>query len=114
MAAMVATSALAGLIEPHLPNAGKPITEVAVAQAIAMSILLFGWCRAHAKTRAIEMPGGAPILVAAFALVGVPYYALRGFGSKKGFALVAYALATAVCIYIVYAFCFIVSASFAA
>ncbi len=111
---MAATSALAGLIEPHLPNAGQPINEISVAQAIGMSILLFGWCRAHARTNAIPTPPAAPILVALFAIVGVPYYAFRGFGGKKGMALVAYALATAVGLYIVYVSCFILSAQLGA
>ena len=107
--AMIALWAVAGLIEPHLPNGGTPFNEVSVVQSFAMAVLLFGWCKAHARTRAIRVPAYAPLLVAIFAPIGLPYYAFRGYGLRKGSLLLAFSLFTFIGLLAAYVFCFYLS-----
>ena len=75
---------IAGLVEPHLPNAGQPFNAVGAVQMVLSAILLFAWCKAHAQANYIKPPTGAPLLVGVLALVGLPYYALRAYGMRRG------------------------------
>ena len=89
---MVAVWGATGLIEPHTPNAGQPFNEIGFIQIIVWAILLFGWVKAHARSKQIEPPAGAPLFVALLPPLGVPYYAYRGFGLRQGSVLMVFAL----------------------
>jgi len=104
--------AITGTIEPHLPNAGEPLNAMGVVQGIATTVLLFAWCRAHARAHAIRPATGAALLVGIFAPIGVPYYAFRGFGLRGGARLIAFAIVGFVALMAVYFLCFTVSARF--
>ena len=80
--------AAAGLIEPLLPRVGESLNEVGVVQGILTSVLLFGWCSAHARANAIRPALGARLLVGLLAPVGLPYYAFSGFGFRGGMRLI--------------------------
>ena len=113
VAIMAAVWGGGGLVEPHLPNAGQPLNEVAIVQNLILAILLFGWCKAHAQAQSIKPPTAAPLLVALIAPVGVPYYALRGFGFRRGALLIGWALLTFAGFLALYIVCFAVSARIA-
>jgi hypothetical protein len=76
-----------GVIEPHLPEQ-EPMNGSFVVQTIVMTMLLFHWCKAHASYNAIKPPFGAPVLVALITPIGLPYYAIRGYGFLKGMRLI--------------------------
>ncbi len=89
---MVAVWGATGLIEPHTPNAGQPFNEVGFVKIIVWAVLLFGWVKAHARSKQIEPPAGTPMFAALFPPLGVPYYAYSGFGFRRGSILVGLAL----------------------
>jgi len=101
---------IAGLIEPQFPDPGEPFNPVGMVQGLAVALLLFSWCKAHAEEHAIKAPPGAPLLVAVFAPIGLPYYAFRGYGLRGGMRLVGLALAAFVVFGVIYLVCFEVSA----
>jgi hypothetical protein len=100
---------VSGLVEPHLPDAGRPLNAVGVVQAVLTSILLFAWCKAHARAHAIQPAAGAALLVGVIAPIGVPYYAFRGFGFRGGARLIGLSIVTLVALYAIYFLCFEVS-----
>lgn len=106
--------AISGLVEPHLPEFREPFSAVGMIQGILTALLLFGWCKAHARAHSIEPPTGAALLVGLIAPIGVPYYALRGFGLRAGARLIGLALASLIGLEAVYVACFEVSAQFVA
>ena len=98
---IAATFVVTGIVEPHLPNPGQFPNEIGVAQIFVLAGLLFAWCKADAASRGVRPPAGAPLLVALFALIGVPYYffrtrpwrtALLDTGRALGFLAITYAL----------------------
>ena len=91
-----------GIVEPHLPNAGQPFNAGALIHGLVLSVLLFTWCKAHAKVHMIKPPAGAPLLVGIVSPIGIPYYALRGFGFRKGSLLLLKCLGTTVCCVVLY------------
>jgi hypothetical protein len=75
---MAAGYALAGFAAAALPpRPGQLFGSADVANMLVQAFLMFGWCRADAGARGIAPPAGAPLLVAAFALIGIPYYFYR-------------------------------------
>ena len=114
LVALAVVWALAGLIEPHLPNAGQPFNEVATGQSLLTAILLFGWCKAHARTHAIQPPAGAAVLTAFLAPIGFPYYVFKGFGFRTGLLLVALSVVVVVGLSAVYLVCFQLSMRYGA
>ena len=88
--AMAVSWAIAGAVEPHTSNPGQPLSASAVTHAAAMAVLLFAWCRAHASAHNISAPFAAPLAVALVAPIGLPYYAFRGFGFRKGLVLLGW------------------------
>ena len=108
--AMAAVCACAGFVEPHIPLAGHPQNAVAVVQMFVMAVLLFAWCKAHARAHSIQVPAGAPALVALLAVVGVPYYAFRGYPLGRALLLLVSAIATFVGLMLLQGICFVVSA----
>ncbi len=77
LVAMAATSVVAGLIKPHMSHPERVVDELWVVETFVMAILLFVWCKAHAESRSIQPPAGAPLLVGLVAVIGVPYYFFR-------------------------------------
>ena len=104
--------AITGIIEPHLPNAGEALNAMGVVQGISTTVLLFAWCKAHARAHAIRPATGAALLVGIFAPIGVPYYAFRGFGLRGGARLIALAIAGFAALMAVYFVCFAIGAQF--
>jgi len=74
---LLALFAVMGVLHARVPEARQPFGEFAVGESILVAALLFAWCKADAAERGISPPKGAPVLVALFAPVGVPYYILR-------------------------------------
>jgi apolipoprotein N-acyltransferase len=74
---MGGTSAVVGVLQPHVSQGGAPLSPLVTGYTLVMAILLFSWCRADASARGIAVPSAAPILVALLAIVGVPYYYFR-------------------------------------
>jgi hypothetical protein len=111
---MVSVWVAAGIIEPHQPDAGQPYNDTAVAHALVMAALLFGWCKSHAAQNSIKPPRGAPLLVALISPIGLPYYAFRGYGWRKGLRIVGLGLLTFLALVILYVVCFEISARFGA
>jgi hypothetical protein len=107
---MAAVWAIAGVVEPHLPNAGAPLNETGVVQSLAMTLLLFAWCKAHARTHATRPPVGSPLLVALLSPIGLPYYFFRGYGFRKGLALLGLAVLCFLAFATAYFLCFQASA----
>jgi hypothetical protein len=67
-----------GVLDALVPEArAQPFGEFDVGKGILVAALLFAWCKADAAERGISPPKGAPVLVALFPPVGVPYYFLR-------------------------------------
>ena len=107
---MAASWAVAGLVEPHIPDAGQPLNAVGAAQSIAMAVLVFCWVKTHARAQAITPPAGATILAALLPPIGIPYYAFRGFGFGKGAKLTGLALLTFIGLVLIYAVLYELSA----
>ncbi len=99
---MVAVWGATGLIEPHAPNAGQPFNEIGFIQIIAWAVLLFGWVKAHARSKQIEPPAGAALFAALLPPLGVPYYAYRGFGLRRGSIIVGLALVSLIAMFAAY------------
>jgi hypothetical protein len=83
LVAILASCVVAGLAEPHLPNPGQPFNEVGVAHSLVLAVLLFAWCREDAASRGVNVPNGAPLLVAIISPVGIPYYFFRALPWRK-------------------------------
>ena len=90
--ALAAVGLIGAIAEAFLPEPRKVFNEVGVVQAFLYAVLLFGWCKEHARTKGIQPPPGAPLFVALFCPIGIPYYALKGFGFGKGMKLVGWCL----------------------
>jgi hypothetical protein len=97
---------VAGLVEPHLPDAGETLNAVGVVQGVLTSILFFAWCKAHARAHDIEPATGAALLVAVIAPIGVPYYAFRNFGFRGGARLIGLSIVTFFALGAIYVVCF--------
>ena len=77
---LVATWPVAGLLEPFAPSYGEQVhNEVSLVHVLALAVLLFAWCKAHASVQGIAPPVGAPLLVALLAPIGLIYYFFRAF-----------------------------------
>lgn len=67
-------SVAAGIFAAYIQHNREDPGVVTVATIFPFAALLFAWCKADARHRGIEPPTGAPLLVALFALIGIPYY----------------------------------------
>lgn len=112
LVAMTVLYALIGCLAPHLPDPDQPSRELGLVHGLTLSILLFAWCKAHARAHSIEMPSGARLLVAALPPVGLPYYAFKGFGARKGARLLGMSLLVFVGLNATLAVCFTLSSHF--
>jgi hypothetical protein len=108
--AMISAFAIAGLVEPHMRDPGQPFNAVGVVQALVFLVLLRGWCIAHAKANAIKPPAGAALLVAFIAVIGLPYYAFRAYGLRRGFLLLLSSIGVLAVMLLVYVGCYTISA----
>lgn len=88
-----ALSVAAGIFAAYTEHQGVDPRVVTVATMFPFAALLFTWCKADAAHRGIEPPTGAPLLVALFAIVGIPYYYFRILPPLRAAAHVAAALA---------------------
>ncbi len=59
---------------------------ITIAFLVALTMLLYLWCRADAKDRHIELPFGALFFVPVLFPIGVPYYFLRTYSLGRAFA----------------------------
>jgi hypothetical protein len=82
--AIIASYVAAGIALPWSPDDAHTLGPVALSHLAVMSFLLFGWCKAHARSRGVPPPYGAPFLMGAATLVGLPYYAIRAMGWSRG------------------------------
>ena len=60
-----------------------------LAHSLVVAVLLFTWCKAHARENDIESIGQKPLLCALVGFIGVPYYAFKCYGLKSGGVLIA-------------------------
>jgi lysophospholipase L1-like esterase len=74
---MFALSAAFGALEAYVRLVGEDPRVLVMVSMFTSWPLLFFWCKADAAYRAISPPFGAPLLVAIFAPVSIPYYFLR-------------------------------------
>jgi hypothetical protein len=103
---MVAVWGATGLIEPHTPNAGQPFNEIGFVQIIVWAVLIFGWVKAHSRSKQIEPPTGASIFAALLPPLGVPYYAFGAFGAREGVKLVGLSLLALIAMLVLYTIMF--------
>jgi hypothetical protein len=87
---VIATWVITGAINPHLSRSAQQATVL--PQAVLLAILFFAWCKAHAEANAVKPPVAAPMLVGIFAPAGIPYYAFRAYGFRRGLLLCLMAL----------------------
>ena len=104
------TWVVAGVIDPHLSDAGQPAQATMFPQAVALSVLLFAWCKSHAVANFIKPPAAAPLLVGLVAPLGIPYYAFRAFGLRRGAVICLLALLVAIGCFVLYALSYMLSA----
>jgi hypothetical protein len=104
--AMIVVWGLAGLIEPHLPDAGQPLNAVVITQTLTFAFLAFAWCKAHAKANGICLPAAAPFLFGVFPPIGLPYYSFRAFGFLGSIKLIALGFLLVLLLFTVYLLCY--------
>jgi len=77
---LAVSSALGGLLETpdELPGG------IELALILADALLLYGWCKAHAKAHHVAEPSYAAVFCALAAPIGVPLYFIRAFGPREG------------------------------
>jgi hypothetical protein len=86
-------SVAAGVFAAYTQHNRVDPRVVTVATIFPFAALLFAWCKADAAHRGIEPPTGAPLLVALFALIGIPYYYFKILPPLRAAAHAAAALA---------------------
>ena len=69
----------AGIIEPQLEAQGRAPSEIVLPHAVALGVLAFAWCRAHATSRGILPPAYAPLVAGLAWPIGIPMYFFRAF-----------------------------------
>jgi hypothetical protein len=109
LVAMGGTSAVVGVIEPHVSQVGTPFSPLVTAYTVVMAILLFTWCRADASARGVPVPAAAPILVALFAVVGVPYYYFRVLPFSRALSAIGKAVLFFLLLIVLQGVCYVVS-----
>src|SRR5580698_3898084 len=72
--AFLLLSGVARRLQCYLVYIGQDARISAAVTIFPLAGLLLAWCKADAAHRGINPPDGAPLLVAIFALVGIPYY----------------------------------------
>src|SRR5215469_10114012 len=85
-------SVAAGIFTAYTQHERVDPSVVTFATIFPFAALLFAWCKADAADRGIEPPTGAPLLVALFALIGIPYYYFRILPPLRAAAHAAVAL----------------------
>ena len=106
LAALGLVWGVGGLVEPHLPDAGEALNAVGIIQGIVTSVVLFAWCKAHARVHAVRPGAGAALLVGLIAPVGVPYYAFSGFGFRGGVRLIGSSVVASIGVLAIYVVCY--------
>jgi hypothetical protein len=92
--ALLLLSGVAGLLQGYLGYIGQDARISVAVTIFPFAGLLLAWCKADAAHRGISPPDGAPLLVAIFALVGIPYYFFKVLAPGRAIIhiLVAYLL----------------------
>jgi heme A synthase len=93
VAAMFVVAAGIGVFQAYLRLHYQDQRIALVVNAFLFAPLLFAWCNADIKRRAVQPPPAAALLVAVVALVGVPYYFLKTLPLKRAAISIARALA---------------------
>jgi len=77
LGALLVTSVAAGALESSpIPRDGG-LGRSTIFLVFATQALIYWWCRFDIFERGLEYPGGAPLLAAFFAPIGVPAYFFR-------------------------------------
>jgi hypothetical protein len=113
LVAMGGTSAVVGVLEPHVSQVGAPLSPLAIGYTLTMAVLLFTWCKADAAKRGIVAPVAAPILVALLAIVGVPYYFFKTLPFDRALRATGKALIFFLLLIVLQGFCSFASARLA-
>lgn len=113
LVAMGGTSAVVGVLEPHVSHAGTSLSPLVTAYTLIMAILLFTWCRTDAADRGIVAPTAAPILVALLAIVGVPYYFFKELPFDRALRATGKAVMFFLLLIVLQGFCSFISARLA-
>lgn len=74
---MGAVCLLVGILEPFTNRPVDPYSPLGLIQVLLLAVLGYVWCRADAAERGIVPPKGAAIMIAVFAIVGIPAYFAR-------------------------------------
>lgn len=72
----------AGFAQALLPRQDRDV--VAPPAWIPVAVLLFNWCKAHARAAGVDAPAGYAPLCGLLPPLGVPLYFLRMFGWRRG------------------------------
>lgn len=91
--ALVISFLISGAIDSYFLYSRNMVDVTYVPHIAIIGVLLFMWCRAHAKENNIKDTGGKPLFCALLGAVGVPYYAYKCYGFKRGSILLAKAFA---------------------
>ena len=101
--AFIATWPIAGFLEPFTPSYGSSVTEVWFPHVIALGILTFAWCKAHAASRGQTPPVFAAPLAGLFWPVGVPLYLFRALPCRSALIALGKAISVFVASALLYA-----------
>ena len=80
--AMAISFIISGLVD-GFNSSGSGLGPTYGIHTLIFSILLFLWCKEHAKLNNLKLPSNSAILVALLPPIGVPVYFYRAFGIKK-------------------------------
>src|SRR5580698_6972960 len=81
--AFLLLSGVARRLQCYLVYIGQDARISAAVTIFPLAGLLLAWCKADAAHRGINPPDGAPLLVAIFALVRIPYYYFKVLGPGR-------------------------------
>src|SRR5690606_30118970 len=90
--AMIVVWGLAGLIEPHLPDAGQPLNACRITQALTVASLALAWRKPRARGNAICLAAAARLRLGVLLQIGVPDSPFRAVGLAGGSKLAALGL----------------------
>ncbi len=83
LAILGASFFVVGLIEPHSAQPGDLHSPLSVIHIVAITALIYMWCKADALARGRVPPKGGALLAAVFPPLGVPVYLFRSRPWKR-------------------------------
>lgn len=93
LALLTASFFVVGLIEPHTAQPGDMHSPLSVIHIVAITALIYMWCKADSLARNAVPRKGAALFAAVFPPLGVPLYLFRSRPWKKGLRDVVLAVA---------------------